>query len=280
MKNSIDGQGLAITEPIARYILPNQGEQILMEALEFALKLKRPYRGKGVAALAEYLLALPNAFKDPFGNVHVPVGQSKTLFSSHMDTMHRGDGINPYKIILNSDDPETYQRYRAKAECLGADCAAGVAIMVSMICSDVAGYYVLHDGEEVGCLGSRFLARDESFLKQFHRAIAFDRKGTTSIITHQSGIETAGGAFVYDLVIEFLKQGLSLAADDRGAYTDVFHYRHHIPQCTNLSVGYHFAHSPKEWLDLVFLQKMAKACAKVQWETLSSAPLSVGCYVD
>ena len=265
---------------VERDLLPYEEEKALTETLEFALKLKRPYRGKGVAALAEYLLTLPNAFKDDFGNVHVLVGRSKTLFSSHMDTMHREDGINPYKIILSSDDQETHKRYRAQAECLGADCAAGVAIMVSMIRDGVAGYYVFHDGEEVGCLGSRFLATDEIFLKQFHRAIAFDRKGSKSIITHQSGIETAGGTFVYELGIEFLKHGLSLAADDRGVYTDVFHYRHHIPQCTNLSVGYHFAHSPKEWLDLVFLKRMARACAKVQWETLSSVPLGVECYAD
>jgi hypothetical protein len=77
---------------------------LLRETLEFALKLKRPYAGTGVAALAEFLLALPSAFEDDFGNIHVPVGRSTTLFSSHIDTMHQGDGINPYKVIFDTDD--------------------------------------------------------------------------------------------------------------------------------------------------------------------------------
>jgi hypothetical protein len=69
-------------------------------------------------------------------------------------------------------------------------------------------------------------------------------------------------------LVEFLQQGLHLEPNDRGATTDVFHYREIIPECTNVSVGYHFAHSPKEWLDLVYLEKIAGACAKVQWEKL------------
>jgi hypothetical protein len=68
--------------------------------------------------------------------------------------------------------------------------------------------------------------------------------------------------------LEFLQHGLHLEPNDRGATTDVFHYREIIPECTNVSVGYHFAHSPKEWLDLVYLEKIAGACAKVQWEKL------------
>lgn len=241
---------------------------MLRETLEFALKLKRPYAGTGVAALAEFLLALPSAFEDDFGNIHVPVGRSTTLFSSHIDTMHQGDGINPYKVIFDTDEPSKCLRYRALAECLGADCAAGVALMVSMIHARVPGYYVFHDGEEQGCLGSRFLAQEVLFLKQFRRAIAFDRRGSKSVITHQSGIETASNRFATDLALEFLQHGLHLEPNDRGATTDVFHYRDLIPECTNVSVGYHFAHTPKEWLDLVYLEKMAAACAKVQWEKL------------
>ena len=246
-----------------------QSNKILKECLEFALNLKRPYGGKGVDALAEYLLDLPNAFKDDFGNVHVPVGLSTTMFSSHIDTVHKEDGINPYKMIQREIDGEIRLRYRARAECLGADCAAGVALMVSMIHEGVNGYYVFHDGEEQGCLGSRFLAKEEVFLKQFRRAIAFDRKGSKTIITHQAGIETSSAVFANSLREELLIQGLDFELSDRGATTDVFHYRNVIAECTNLSVGYHFAHSPREWLEFGFLEKMTQACAKVQWEKLT-----------
>ena len=243
--------------------------RVLHECLDFALQLKRPYGGKGVDALAEYLLALPHAFEDDAGNIHVPVGRSATMFSSHMDTMHQADGINPYQRIQNKEDGKRRLRYRAQAECLGADCAAGVALMVSMIHDQVDGYYIFHDGEEQGCLGSRHLAQETLFLQQFKRAIAFDRKGSQSIITHQSRIETASIRFAYELRAAFSQQNMLLEVSDKGGTTDVFHYRDIIPECTNMSVGYHFAHSPKEWLDVDFLLKMADACATVDWNTLT-----------
>lgn len=249
-----------------------QRNLVLRECLEFALNLKRPYGGKGVAALAEYLLELPRAFSDDFGNIHVSVGQSTTMFSSHIDTVHREDGVNPYKLIQREIAGEIHDRYRAKAECLGADCAAGVALMVSMIHDKVNGYYIFHDGEEQGCLGSRQLAQEEAFFLQFERAIAFDRRGSKTIITHQAGIETASADFANALRFELSEQGLHFDLSDRGATTDVFHYWELIANCTNLSVGYHFAHSPKEWLEFKHLEKMALACAKVQWDKLFNYP--------
>lgn len=247
--------------------------QALSETLEFALALKRPYGGKGVAALAEYLLDLPNAFLDDFGNVHVPVGASKTMFSCHIDTVHSEDGVNQFKVIfdIGEEGAARVSRYRARSSCLGADCAAGVALMVHMIMSGIAGYYIFHDGEELGCLGSRFLAQETNFVQQFHRAIAFDRKGNNAIITHQSGMQTATESFASSLKGEFQRNGLVFRADDTGSRTDTLEYRKLIRECTNISVGYHFAHTPKEWLDFAFLEKFAKTCVSVNWEKLTSS---------
>jgi acetylornithine deacetylase/succinyl-diaminopimelate desuccinylase-like protein len=201
------------------------------------------------------------------------------MFSSHIDTVHKEDGINPYKMIQREIDGNVRIRYRAQAECLGADCAAGVALMVSMIHEGVNGYYIFHDGEEQGCLGSRSLAQEEIFLKQFRRAIAFDRKGRKTIITHQAGIETSSPVFANSLRGELLMQGLHFELSERGGVTDVFQYRDVINECSNLSVGYHFAHSAKEWLEYGFLEKMAQACAKVQWEYLYTHRPMVGNYI-
>lgn len=255
--------------------------QVLRETLELALSMQRPYGGEGVAWLRDHLLTIPGAVADAAGNVHVEVVsphpsavRSATLFCSHIDTVHANDGGNRYTTRPDTDGKTVngIRSYRAQESCLGADCAAGVALMASMIDAGVPGYYLFHDGEEPGCFGSHHVAADVGFLSRFRRAVAFDRKGSKSIVTHQSGIQTASLAFAQALSKQLAAQGLDLQADDGGTHTDSLQYRRIIPECTNLSVGYHFAHSPKEWLDMVFLERMTAACSQVRWEGLP-----VGC---
>jgi hypothetical protein len=132
---------------------------LLRETLEFALKLKRPYAGTGVAASAEFLLALPSAFEDDF-----EIFMFLSVAPQHCSAAILIRCIKEMALILIKSSLIQMNLINAyaterKPECLGADCAAGVALMVSMIHARVPGYYVFHDGEEQGCLGSRFLAR-------------------------------------------------------------------------------------------------------------------------
>lgn len=251
--------------------------EYLRNTLELALGLKRPHAGKSVKILTDYLLkTLPRSYMDQFGNVHCVVGEgSRTLFSSHTDTVHREDGVNSYiKSIETPIGPKhsnaPTERYRALGAVLGADCGAGVAIMTHMIMNKLPGHYVFHHAEEVGGIGSSALAETNVFKDKFDRAVAFDRKATYSIITHQSS-----GQCCTNLFAEALADQLNQAdndfmyySDDTGVYTDTAEYVDLIPECTNLSVGYYNEHTQNESLDFTFLVRLSKAVLKVKWEEL------------
>jgi len=83
-------------------------------------------------------------------------------------------------------------------------------------------------------------------------AIALDRKGYRSVITHQ------GSRCCSDTFAHSLADGLSLGMglDDTGLFTDTANYTHLIPECTNLSVGYERQHTAKESLDVAFLCRL------------------------
>lgn len=125
-----------------------------------------------------------------------------------------------------------------ESSCLGADCTTGIFIMLRMIEAGIAGVYVIHNDEEIGCVGSQHIVDDydtavmladelnskslsnseeetsydslsieqqmvmNPFSFWIHHvdiAISFDRFGTSSIITHQSSTRTASDDFAHDL---------------------------------------------------------------------------------
>jgi hypothetical protein len=181
---------------------------------------------------------------DEHKNQVLVIGSDPTvLWSSHTDTVHYAEGIQ--KIVRKN---MTVGLPKSTAStCLGADCTAGVWIMMEMIKAKVPGMYIFHYGEEVGCIGSSALA-DESAdrLKGIKSAIAFDRRGTTSIITHQRD-RTCSDAFGKSLAKQLPKR---FKLDDKGILTDTKQYRWIVPECTNLSVGFSNEHSAYERIDL------------------------------
>jgi len=248
----------------------------LKNTLEFALSLKRPHKGKSVQKLIAYLIdLLPDAYVDIHGNVHCTVGESRTLFSSHTDTVHRVDGLNTY-IMANEEvrhtgaAPQRRAMYRAIGDPLGADCGAGVALMVHMIMNVIPGHYVFHAAEEVGGVGSTALAESGVFTGMFDRAIAFDRKATHSIITHQSGGQCCSEEFANALANQLndANDSFMFAPDETGVYTDTAEYTEQIRECTNVSVGYYNEHSSSECLDYTFFSQLANAVLLVRWEEL------------
>lgn len=248
----------------------------MKNTLEFAFSLKRPHKGKSVQKLIAYLIdSLPDAYTDTHGNVHCTVGNSRTLFSSHTDTVHRDDGINTYvmaneEVRLTGSAPQRRAMYRASGAPLGSDCGAGVALMVHMIMNAIPGHYVFHAAEEVGGIGSKALATEGIFIGLFDRAIAFDRKGTDSIITFQSGGQCCSEEFAYALASQLnsVNDGFMYAPDDTGVYTDTAEYVGQIPECTNVSVGYYNEHTSSECLDYTFFSQLANAVLLVRWEEL------------
>lgn len=197
------------------------------------------------------------------GNYMVQVpGDDETLFSCHTDTVHKESGrqaVEYYEDLdlacVSGKDP------------LGADNTAGVWLLLEMIEAGVPGTYLFHFGEERGCLGSRELAREEPlWLGSFKRAIAFDRRGTDSVITHQMGDRCCSDAFGKALAAAL--GTLDYELDDTGLYTDTASYMRLIPECTNVSVGYDHEHTPNETLDLEHCRNLRDQVLLIDWASL------------
>lgn len=216
-------------------------------------------------------------FFGPMQNACVTVGTgSRTLFSCHTDTVHRTGGAQRVSL-----DRELGKLFVKQGDCLGADDGAGMWLMLGMIDAGVPGTYLFHRGEECGCVGSAWLAaHQQAWLRGFDRAVAFDRRGTTSVITHQMGGRCCSEGFAAALA-EAL--GMGHTPDPDGIYTDTAQYMHLIPEVTNISCGYEAEHSPQEALDVPYLVRLREALIGVNWEQLpvvrgpSPLPEAVGC---
>lgn len=227
----------------------------------------RPHDSAIERTFCEKYIATP--YKDhvvlmgPMLNLAITVGEnSKTLFSCHTDTVHRTPGMQT--VIY---DPTMAMAYKNDAECLGADDTTGVWLMLEMIEAEVPGTYIFHRGEECGGLGSRWLSyEEENWLMQFDRAIAFDRKGESSVITKQRGSTCCSSEFAMALATQLGKEWLE---DPTGSFTDTANYTHLIPECTNLSVGYYDQHSSEEMQNTGFAMALRELCINtVDWEHL------------
>lgn len=198
---------------------------------------------------------------------------SKTLFSCHIDTVHRAEGLQV--IESRSIDGRTFACLPedSPSSCLGADDSAGIWIMCWMIERGIAGTYIFHRGEERGGIGSKGMAEHHAdWLRQFDRAVAFDRKATHSVITHQGMGRCCSDDFALQLA-DALNAALPeehafMSPDDSGVYTDTAEYTALIPECTNVSCGYYDEHTSAERLDLEFVHALRDACCAVDWDAL------------
>ena len=187
-------------------------------------------------------------FEDGFGNLWKEVGEeSRIMWSSHTDTVHRTEG----RQLLKLDGPNISIKWDKTSNCLGADDASGVWLMTEMIRAEVPGLYIFHRDEEAGGNGSKYIAKEHpEFLKGIDFAIALDRKGYTDVITHQMGDRCCSDEFAWSLA-EIL--GPQFEPSNNGVFTDTVNYRSLIPECANISVGYHGQHGPTETQNLSFL---------------------------
>ena len=209
--------------------------------------------------------------KDDYDNYILDIGQSNTVFAAHLDTAD--NKMKKVRRVVVGDMIST-----DGTTLLGADDRAGVAILLHLIRNQIPGRYVLFVGEESGRIGSSLVAASlDSKWYDYHRMICWDRYGTTSIITHQMGVETASSRFTQDLAdlyraaSEMLPSHLNkidLSDDAGGTYTDSYSFIDIIPECTNISVGYEMQHTNKEYQDGRFLISMAEASLIIPWESL------------
>lgn len=205
----------------------------------------------------------PDLKQDQWGNYFIGIGSSRTVFTSHFDTACRDQDsvkhiVNKQQIV--STDGTTI---------LGADDKAGVTLMLWMIKNNVPGLYYFFIGEEVGCIGSGAASTYGEFIGKYDRMISFDRRGTNSVITHQSSVRCCSDDFATQLAKQLNKTpNMFYKLDDCGIYTDSAEFVSLIPECTNISVGYYNEHTYKETQDLWHLNKLANALLSVKWEEL------------
>lgn len=232
-----------------------------MKTLLEMLRYKRPAYSKTDDHFCErYLLPL-GAKRDGVGNLSVTIGDTpRVSFSSHTDTVHRSEGRQ--KLSVSKSGVVSAKR----SECLGADDTAGVWIMREMILREIPGLYLFHRAEEVGCKGSRFIAtQTPEILSDIDISVAFDRRGETSVVTHQCGLQCASPQFAESLCESL---GMSHSPDDSGMFTDNENYTELVSEIVNVSVGYAGAHSPGESLRTPYLFTLLEAVCGVEWETL------------
>ena len=245
-------------------------KSILYKTLARALSAKRPHNTPAVSDFTEWLFnALPPTLKgftsvDGAGNLHVDnrIAGSRTLFIAQVDTVHREVGANKIR--------KTKAMWFADGAPLGADDGAGVAMLMHMIHSGINGYYIFSQGEECGGIGAKFVSKDVNLLSQFDRAIAFDRRGVDSIISHQGWGRCASDTFCQALAdaLNLHDENLMYMPDDTGVYTDTAEFVDVIPECTNISVGYNSEHSQQESLNIHHFELLSEAVLHVEWDKL------------
>jgi hypothetical protein len=205
--------------------------------------------------------------RDQYGNYTITIGESKTLFCCHLDTVGRQE----MKVNKEYYEKSGHTFVKTDGETiLGADDKTGMVIMVNMIDNNVPGTYYFLIGEEKGTVGSGLLYSRQSkgVLSKFDRCIAFDRRAYGSIITRQMGKDCCSREFANALSSEFRAQGMKYKKDPGGVWTDSALFMGVIPECTNLSVGYFNEHRKTEEQDLDYMVELADAATKVNWEDL------------
>ena len=202
--------------------------------------------------MAQFLEPLGGQY-DAYGNYIVTEGEPNgILFSAHTDTVSKTTSdirIDSVHVMRANS------RWMVKTDGsrpLGADDTNGVWILREMIRHHYPATYIFHRDEEMGGLGSHYIAQNhQDWLSQFQVAIAIDRKGYQDVITHMVGTRTCSDTFAMSLANHL---GMQLCT--KGGITDTYNYVGLIPNCTNLSCGYFRAHTNHEYADFTFCQEL------------------------
>lgn len=217
------------------------------------LSYKRPHGSASERKFINRFLRPLRPREDGSGNLIIEVPQadgtrSTVLWSSHTDSVHKESGK---QLVHVADDGFVRA---VGSDCLGADCASGVWLMVEMIKAKVPGVYVFHRGEERGGIGSRYIAKETpELLDGIQYAIAFDRQDFNEVITHQWGGRCCSDDFARSLGAQISER---YEPSSNGVFTDTAHYTDLVPECTNISVGYQYQHTLRERQHLGHLEAL------------------------
>lgn len=213
----------------------------------------------------------PGYKKDSVGNYYYEIGQSETLFTTHLDTYSK-DFV---KIVQLQDIDDEYIISTDENSILGGDNKLGCCILIGMIKNKIPGTYFFFLGEEPILSGglwgsSNALSSNPEYFSKFKRCIAFDRRGYGSVVVRQMGRMSSSKAFVTSIANK-LKEFGNIEFDESsqyGYYTDTATFMDVIPECTNISVGGFGEHTVKEWVDLNYTYNVYQAALKIKWDEL------------
>jgi hypothetical protein len=207
--------------------------------------------------------------EDGFGNYFIKIGESDTMFTSHLDSATR----EQREVRIMSFEKEGYKILCSDGKSiLSADDKAGVTIMLYMIEHNIPGLYYFFIGEERGGIGSGDVAKYYEHMehcKGIKKCVSFDRRNYHSIITHQGWTRTCSDTFAQSLADELNKNGMNIKLDNTGVFTDSANFIDNINECTNISVGYFSEHTKDEYQNITFLEQLCNACIKVDWANLT-----------
>lgn len=211
---------------------------------------------------------LPSGWKkDNIGNYYYEIGNSKTLFTSHLDTACKEREKVNHVIDGNiiKTDGKTI---------LGGDNKAGCVVLFYLIENNIPGTYYFFIGEEMAVhsnypYGSLLAIEDNTdYFKKFDRVISFDRKEKNQLVTRQLGKKCCSNEFSENLILQFKSNGVFYKQDTTGYYTDSAFFANIIPEVVNLSVGVWNEHHKNEYVDIDYIAKVAKAAVNINWEQL------------
>ena len=230
------------------------------------LTYRRPARSKTEREfIARYVDTIPGIFEDQFGNRILHRPESKVMIACHTDTVHRSAGK---QRLTMCNGVVGLHASSVASNCLGADDTAGIYAAIRMIEAGVQATFIFHREEEIGGRGSLWLASNyPEWIAKHELCLSLDRRGTTDIITSQFGETCASNHFAASLG-DAIGLGHSAAA---GVFTDSANYAHLIPECSNLSIGYRHEHTPRETLDLDYLDRVVNRLISVDWNALTIA---------
>jgi len=204
--------------------------------------------------------------KDSVGNYYIEIGDSETLFTTHLDTY--SNEMEKVNHVIDGDIIATDGN-----TILGGDNKNGTTILMYMITKNIPGTYYFFIGEEPlssgGLYGSgNILMENEKFFKKFKRAIAFDRKQKGSVVIRQMARKCCSDDFANSLINEFDINGMTFKQDPEAYYTDTATFLDIIPEITNISAGGWGEHTKNEYTDISYVKKIAKVACKIKWEEL------------
>ena len=224
-----------------------------MKTLFGMLETCRPKGTKSERRFIKQFIIPLGVVSDRAGNLYKKIGKAPIVWSAHTDTVHERGGSQ----ITAMDGDELALATVANSNCLGADNGAGVWLLTEMIKAKKEGLYIFHRGEESGGIGSTFISeKTPELVNTYQAAIAFDRRGKSSIITHQRGGRKCSETFSNSLG-KLL--GLGHKSDNTGTFTDTANYSDLIGECTNVSVGFSNEHTEFERLNTKYINMLRES---------------------